>query len=100
MRVSLLLFFRPFAGEGLAHEVSLPTSLMARSPRRAGKGMDSGATDTYRTVPPPPLPPFAEVLGAASTQPTTLPSSRYTSTRFPNPQGRLPEGLRPKDDPR
>jgi hypothetical protein len=44
----------------------------------------------YRPAPPPPLPPFAEVLGAASTQPTTLPSTRYTSTRFPNPQGRLP----------
>src|SRR2546425_5470688 len=75
-----------------------PAHFLWRCPRRAGAGMDPGALDAYRS--PPPLPPFAEVLGAASTQPTTLPSTRYTSTRFPNPQGRLPEGLRPKDDPR
>src|SRR5438093_89158 len=45
---------------------------------------------TYRPAPPPLLPPFAEVLSTASTQPTTLPASRYTSTRFPNPQRGLP----------
>lgn len=74
---------------------------MSRSPRRAGEGMDPGANDAYRIdAPPPPMPPFAEVLGAASTQPTTLPATRYTSTRFPKPQGRLPEGLRPEDEPR
>src|SRR2546425_7733472 len=42
---------------------------MLRCPRRAGAGMDPGAIVAYR--PPPPLPPSAEVLGAASTQPTT-----------------------------
>src|SRR5215467_3333712 len=62
-------------------------------------GLDPRATDAYRP-PPPLLPPFAEALSTVSTQPTTLPATRYTSTRFPNPQRGLPEGWRPKDHPR
>jgi hypothetical protein len=55
---------------------------------RVGAGMDAGTTDAYRRLPSPlPLPPLAGVLGAASTQPTTLPATKYTSTRLPKPQG-------------
>src|SRR5262249_34225082 len=68
--------------------------------RRAGEGRTPGATAPSRPPPPPLLPPFAEVLSTVSTQPTTLPASRYTSTRFPNPQRGLPEGWRPNDHPR
>src|SRR5215468_7138691 len=60
--------------------------------RSAGAGLAPRATDTYRPPPPPLLPPFAEALSTVSTQPTTLPATRYTSTRFPNPQRGLPEG--------
>src|SRR5215470_1190700 len=60
--------------------------------RSAGAGLDPRATDTYRPPPPPLLPPFAAALSTVSTQPTTLPATRYTSTRFPNPQRGLPEG--------